>query len=307
MSAIIGIFFCFLSLHLWADSLDIHSFNYDGSQDSFEFNLKAEKSQIGTKPENRETICYRQELTGYRTVCTGGYRPGELPPPTLQLKEPPRCWAEPVYNAVPYSCIQPFNVPYAIKEYDVEARVFVHFKKASSSLIPNEAFRIILKGEELSLEVKDSNQFLILKKESIKTTKSGAMKTIEVQIELELREVRPLLRGFQLVDLHMDQNTLMFIARDKISPFLGLTLQMTRTKGVEGEGTLFSRSLGQNEIELSADGLSGRIDLDQLGVKLSTGRYELTLKTGPRFEGEILNQSQFPELFAAKTLILKRR
>lgn len=308
MRALISLIFFSFPLNLWADSLDLQSFNYDGSQDSFSFNLKAEKSQLGTRPENRETICYGQEMSGYRTVCTGGYRPGELPPPSLQLKDPPRCWAEPVYAAVPYSCTQPFNVPYVIKEYDVDAHVSINFTKGPSRLLPNEGFKLILKGEELSLEVKASNKFLILKKENLKTTKSEGLKAIESQIDVKLLEAAPIVRGFQIVDAHMDQNKLIFTAQDKIPlDMFGLSLQVTRLKNVDGESALFSRELKQTELEFSTDGLSGRIDLDQLGVHLPSGKYELTLKTVPRFEGKILNYAQIPELFSTKILILKRR
>jgi hypothetical protein len=213
-----------------------------------------------------------------------------------------------MYAAVPYSCIQPFNVPYLIKEYDVEAQVSVHFSKSTFAQLPNEAFKIILKGDDLSLEVKASKKYLILKREVLKTSRSGGQKIIEAQMNVELCEAMPILRGFQIIDLKMDQNKLTFTTKDKIPlQLLGLSLEIIRSKDTEGEGALFSRRLNQNEIEQSPEGFSGRIDLDHLGVKLPSGKYELTLKTDPRFEGNILNVSQFPELFTSKTLILKRR
>ena len=73
MKMLTGLFALALSLGTFASTVDTKTFVYDGSINSVELLLRAEKTHTEYRVEHRQSTCYRQELAGYRTVCSGGY------------------------------------------------------------------------------------------------------------------------------------------------------------------------------------------------------------------------------------------
>lgn len=82
-----------------------------------------------------------------------------------------------------------------------------------------------------------------------------------------------------------------------------------KNKTFGSDSVLLNRSLRDGEITLSptAEGTVATVDLNRLGVELSSGKYGLTAKAFAKFNGNLMNSSQFPELSASRTLIYKIR
>ncbi|HXH74425.1 MAG TPA: hypothetical protein VNJ08_05645 [Bacteriovoracaceae bacterium] len=70
---------------------------------------------------------------------------------------------------------------------------------------------------------------------------------------------------------------------------------------------LFNRELASSEIDLkaAANGSEAAVNLERIGVNLGGGRLGLTPKVQFKAEGTLLNGSQFGELEASRTLLLK--
>ena len=81
MKLVVGLLSLALSFSTLASSGESKSFTYDGSQDSVELILRGEKTHTEYRTETRTTTCYRTEIVGYRTICSGGGYPGPGPRP----------------------------------------------------------------------------------------------------------------------------------------------------------------------------------------------------------------------------------
>ena len=87
MKMLVGLLSLALSFASIASSGETKTFTYDGAQNSVELLLRGEKTHTEYRYETRTTVCYRTEIVGYRTVCTGsgpgypGPRSGPRPTP----------------------------------------------------------------------------------------------------------------------------------------------------------------------------------------------------------------------------------
>lgn len=310
MKKLISVFSVVLSFSALASTTDIKTFIYDGSVNSTTLLLNAEKTHTEYRTEQRQSVCYRTEIRGYRTVCTGGYgggygHPRRNPGPIRS------CWSEPVYVTVPYTCTQTVSVPYEVKDFDVEARVNLDISKLSPEATPGENFRVTLRGDELSFEVNGSKKFFVIKKkQDVRTSMNGSVKMIDALLSAEMIESAPILKTLNLANISIQDGILNFnLGPVENNANVGFALKITKNKFLGSDKVLLDRELLDSEIEVKAttSGSEADVNINKLGVELSDGKFSLTAKAFAKFNGNLMNGYQYDNLSSSRTLIFKVR
>lgn len=326
MKMLICLFTVALSFSAVASTVDTKTFVYDGSQNSVELLLKAEKTHTEYRTEDQRTTCYRTEVVGHSTICTGGnYGPGYpgpgYPGPYYPRRGPghpypgnhfPRhCSSQPILRTVPYSCIQTVRIPFEVKDFDVDARVIIDVTKLSPEATSGETFKVILRGDELSYNVVGSKKFFIIKKkQDVRSTMNGSVKMIDGVLAAELIEAAPVLKAIKMTDISIENDVLSFgIGQVETRANLGFSLKVVKLKTFGSDTVILDRELVKSEVEVTASstGSDAGVNVSKLGIELSKGKFSLTAKAFAKFDGKLMNGSDYEELTASRTLIYKVR
>jgi hypothetical protein len=278
-------------------SSETKTFFYDGTQDSIQLFLNAEQTHTEYRYEQRRTICYRQEVY-YRTSCHSTPQGGRV------------CQTFPVYRTISYPCIETVRIPYEVKDYDVEANV-----NLSVAALPGanagETFKVTLNGDKLSLSASGSKKyFLILNKSEISSSINGSVKMIDASYATSLVDAAPVVKALDLTNISIKDSVLSFkMGPVEVRDVIGFSLNVTKAPLLGSSTVLFDRELSSSEIQLNAQaaGSAADVNIESLGVNLSSGRHTLTAKAFFKHEGSILNASQFERVEASRTLIYKVR
>lgn len=309
MKMLVGLFLLVSSLGAFASSVDTKTFVYDGTQDSVELVLNTEKTHTEYTIQDVQSTCYRQEIAGYRTICTGGYYPHPGPRYPGRYPYPGgirSCYQQPIYRTVPYSCVQTVRTPYEVKDYDVNARVIVDVTNLSGIVTSGEKIKVTLNGENLSFNVAGSKKFFIVKKEqNVRAALSGSVKTIDALLAIELVEAAPVLKAIKLSNISMSKGILTLgMGEVKNADNVGFSLKVTKVKTLGSDTVLFDRDLTTEEVVLN--GSKAEINVDNL-TEVDNGKYNLTAKAFAKFDGTLMNDADFEELSSSRTLIYKIR
>jgi hypothetical protein len=306
MKLFVGLLSLALSFASIASSGETKTFNYDGSQNSVELMLKGEKTHTEYRYESRQTICYRT-VTVYRTVCTGGGPRGPRNP------GPPRqCYTQPYYTQQAYSCIQQVQIPYEVKDYDVDAKIIVDVTNLTGLTTTGEKISVTLNGDTVSISTVGSKAFfLVLKKQDLRGNMSGSVKFIDGLYAIELVEASPVLKALKMTNISLNKSVLNF----DLGPVanranIGLSLNVTHKRTLASDVTLFDRELNNSEVVINATsaGSAADVNVENLGIKLDDGKYSLTAKAFFKAAGTVLNKAQFGDALAvSRTLIYKIR
>jgi hypothetical protein len=320
MKMFVGLLSLALSFVSIASSGETKTFTYDGTQNSIELLLKGEKTHTEYRYEQRTTTCYRTDMVGYRTVCStnGGGYPGPRPGPGYPGPRPgPRpggqnCYQQPIYRQVAYACTQTIQIPFEVKDYDVDARVIVDVANMTGVTTLGEKFVVTLQGDDLSITTVGSKKFfLVLSKQSNRGSMNGSVKFIDALYAVELVEAAPVLKALTMTNISIENSILSFImgpVADRAN--IGFSLNVTHKKILASDVVLFDRELDASEVILKAGnaGTVADVNIQQLGVILNSGKYALTAKAFFKAAGSIMNESQFGDtLVASRTLLYKIR
>jgi hypothetical protein len=285
-----------LSMSSFASS-QTKTFFFDGSQDSIEMVLRAEKTHTEYRFEQRRTICYRQDVF-YRRICR-------------QTPQGHVCHTVPEYRTVSYSCIETVSIPYEVKDYDVEAKVSLEVADLASSLPAAETFKVTLDGDDLRLSATGSkNFFIILKKKNVHSHMTGSLKLMTAAYSAELVEAGPVVKALDMTNISMKDNVLSFtMGPVSVRNLIGFRLTVSKAPLLGSDTVLFDRELASSEIDLKVSEVNSNADVNiqKLGVTLSSGRHLLTAKAFYKHTGTILNVSEFERTEAGRTLIYKVR
>lgn len=318
MKKIISILALTLSFSAISSTTDTKTFVYDGTQNSVELVLRAEKTHTEYNVEDVISTCYRTEIAGHRTICTGTtypgpYYPGPYYPGPHRVPGPysRQCYSEPMYRQVPYSCMQTVRLPYQQKDFDVEARVIVDVTKLSNEITTGETFKVSLEGDTLVFTASGSKKFFIVKKkQDIRSSMNGSVKMIDALYVSELVEAGPVLAALNMTNIAVENSSLKFkLGVVESLTNLGFSLKVVQNKFLASDKTIFDRELNSSEIQISTNGSESEatVELGKLGISLNEGKFSLTAKASAKFEGSLMNLSQFNELSASRTLIYKAR
>lgn len=302
MKFIVGLLSLALSFVSIASSGETKTFNYDGSQNSVELLLKGEKTHTEYRYENRQTICYRT-VTVYRTVCSTHNGPRG---PIRQ------CYQQPYYHQQAYSCMQTIQIPYEVKDYDVDARIIVDVTNLTGVATTGEKFAVTLNGDTVSISTVGSRAFfLMLKKQDLRGNMNGSVKYIDGVYAVEMIEAAPVLKALTMTNISLSNSVLNFDLGPVASRAnIAFSLDVTKKRTLASDINLFNRELSSSEIVLNATstGSAAEVNVENLGVKLDDGKYALTAKAFFKAPGTLLNKSQFGDaLEASRTLIYKIR
>jgi hypothetical protein len=318
MKMFVGLLSLVLSFTSLASSGESKTFTFDGTQNSIELLLRGEKTHTEYRIENHTTTCYRTEIVGYRTVCTGGYGGGypgggyPYPGPRPYPGPGRTCYQEAIYRQVPYTCTQTVRIPYEVKDFDVDSRVLIDVTKLSSEATPGEKFVVTLQGDDLSVQTVGSKKFfLMLKKQSLRTSMNGSVKFIDAMYAVEMIEAAPILKALKMTNISLENSILTFgIGPVENRSNIAFSLNITQKKALASDIVLFDRELANSEVVLNANnaGSAADVNVEKLGVTLEDGKFSLTAKAFFKAEGTLMNKSQFDDLLeASRTLIYKIR
>lgn len=284
------------SLSLFASS-QTKTFFYDGSQDSVQMSLNAEKTHTEYRYEQRPSICYRQQVY-YRNVC-------HQTPDRRRV-----CRTVPEYRTVSYRCMETVRVGYEVKDYDVQANVVLDIQNVTG-ISAGETFKVTLDGDQLSLSSIGSKKFfIVLSRANVQGNHSGSVKYIQANYSAELIEAAPILKSLTLTNISLKERMLNFSMGPVLAQaFIGFKLNVSQSPILGSEEVLFDRELSASELDLNTNeqNSAGIINLQRLGVELVSGRYTLTTTVFFKFQGTLLNSSQFDKVETSRTLIYKIR
>jgi hypothetical protein len=284
-----------LSVSSFASS-QTKTFFFDGSQSSVMMTLHAEKTHTEYRYEQRSTMCQRTVMD-YQTICTGG--------------PVPQCTTRPVARIIYYPCTITVSVPYEVKDYDVEANVNLDVT-ALAGAIHGETFKVTLNGDLLSLSASSSasKYFVMLNKREISSTMNGSIKFIDASYRASFIEAAPITKALELTNISLKDNVLSFsLGPVAVREAIGFSLEVKKAPILGSDTVIFDRELNASEIQLSTQGAGSAADINiqKLGVEVTSGRYTLTAKAFFKYAGTVLNASQFEALSASRTLIYKVR
>jgi hypothetical protein len=310
MKLFFGLMSLVMSFASVASSGETKTFFYDGSRPSVELILRGEKTHTEYRYETRPGTCFRTEIVGYRTICTGGPGPGPRPGPR-PYPGGGNCWREPIYRQVAYSCPQTVQIPYEVKDYDVEARLIIDVTKMSD-VAANETFTATLNGDDLSITVKGSKKFLVVqKRRDIRSNMNGSVKFIDGLLAVDMIEAAPVLNTLKMSKIAFKNDTLNY----NLGPIagrasFGYSLKAVKNRRVGSDIVLFDRELNPSEIDLgaSSDATVASINVDKLGIEMNDAKVTFTAKAFFKTEGALLNQAQFAEeLETTRSLVVNNR
>ena len=311
MKLFVGLLSLILSLASIASSGETKSFTYDGSQNSVELILRGDKTHTEYRTETYTTTCFRTEIVGYRTICHGGPGyPGPRPFPGPGPRPfPSGCWQEPIYRQVAYPCTQTRQIPYEVKDYDVEARVLVDIKNLSNVATSGETFNVALMGDNLTISANGSKTFIIvLKNQDVRSNYTGSVKFLDAFYSVELVEAYPIVNSIRNMKIAFSNPVFSFNLPEAKN--LVFSLKAVKNRALASDIVLFDRDLAAAEMTTVASnaGINVAADLSRLGVTTEDIKLTLTGTVSYKTLGSILNRSQFGnELSASKTIIYKNR
>lgn len=284
-----------LSISAFASS-ETKTFFFDGSQDAIQMSLRAEETHTEYRYEQIRTTCARQ-VVHYRTSCH------HTPHGNV-------CQTIPYYRTVYYPCIQTVRVPYEVKDFDVEATVDLKVKGVEN-MPAGETFKVTLNGANVSIAASGSRAFfIILKKQAVSSSISGSVKFVTASYEAELVPAASVVKALEMTNISIKDSVLSFTMGPVAAPeLIGYHLTVKKAPILGSDTVLFDRELATGEIQLNSAERSsiGKVDIEKLGVSLSSGRHTMTAKAFFKHEGTILNASQFETTEASRTLIYKVR
>jgi hypothetical protein len=306
MKMVVGLLSLALSFATVASSTDTKTFTYDGSVNSAELLLKGEKTHTEYRTEVQTTTCYRTEIVGYTTVCNGGYYGGGYPYPGPGPYPRPgygggyrSCYQQPVYRQVAYPCQQTVQIPFEVKDFDVDARVLIDVTKLSQEMTAGEKFTVTLTGDNLSIQAAGSSKFfLMLKRQSVRSSMNGNVKFMDALYAIDMIEAAPILKSLQMSEVSLNNSVLSFgLGPINNRENIAFSLNVEKRKFLAKDVTLFNRELSSNEVVINDNntGAAAEVNIEKLGLNLEHGKYAFTAKAFFKAEGTLMNRSQFGE------------
>jgi hypothetical protein len=136
------------------------------------------------------------------------------------------------------------------------------------------------------------------------------VKMIDAFFRLDLIEAQPVIKALTMTNISLKDSILSFTTGPvAVRNVIGFNLNVEKAPLLGSDTVLFNRELAASEIALNSQETSSvaTVDLQKLGVKLESGRHTITAKTFFKYQGKILNASQFETTEASRTLVYKVR
>lgn len=293
-----------LTTSVFASTGETRVINYNGSVDTVSALLRGEETHTEYRYEQRNSICYRTVIIGYRTECRGGGGP--------RGGDPRYCSRYPVYGTQSYPCVITVQIPYEVKDFDTQATTIIKFNKLPDDVTTGETFRLVLNGSDLKLEAKGSKKFFLqLVQSDVQVKVNGSMKMIEANYTVELIKSAPVLSAINVGDLSIEDNIFrvgMGALGDRAHFAFNLTV--TRVKTFGSDPVLFDRELTVDEYALTGEGANtvAEVNVEKLGLELFGGKFRITPVFAYKAPGTLLNSADFEgQLESSRSLLFTNR
>ena len=290
----------------FASSGEVREFSFDGSQATYNLNLKGLKTHTEYRQEQVRDTCYRTVFVGYRTVCTGGYGPGPGYP--RRPGNPGRyCTQQPVYRQQAYSCMRTVTIPYEVVDYATDAYVTLNMSLPAGMRV-NEKFTVRLEGEDLTLTARGSKKVVIVKTtEDISGNLQGNLKVINARYEVDMVDAQALIGALDMSRAYITGEVLDFDLGPKALEFsIKHQLKVSKAPRVGSDTLLLDRILSQNDFSVNTNMSSTlySVDMSLLGINFQNGRYRISIESSFAPEGLILNADQFVDQLSSRKVII---
>lgn len=305
----------------------------DGQQSQYRTQLSAAVSHTEYRTEYRETTCSREVPDGYREVCRwvpggtschtvgGGQNCGLTPSGQQCFDVPGRevCETDPGYNdcytvtdyrTEYYSCTESVQVPYTVKDYDLENDVVVNVER--NQKLPkgiNEVLDFSQSNNTMNItSVKSTAKVLVLASQtSEEISNSGRLKRIRTTVNIQLVDRNAALSAFLAPISLAIQNKSLVVTSGLIHDPAAVVyeLDLRRNKLLGKDEVIIQRALNRNEVSLSHNGSQtiAMIDFQKLGIlnKIDGKKIKIDLRMKPNLNlGGIVNRQDIPESVGQK-------
>ncbi len=282
----------------YADSVDVQSFNYDGTSEIANLLLNTEKTRTEWRQVRVPATCYRttyrrqcttqgrscrtrcdRNRRNCRQVCTGGRR---------------ICRDVPV--RIPYNCYRTESRPYEVHDYDVITNAILNFDSSDVDGGADEIFKVRVEGEADDLSVTDSKNYaIILKNKDRSEISRTGLKEVNVSYDISFVKTKRMneVLGAGIQNVSYKNGVLEFsVGKGFNTQEFTQNIQIYRWRRFGTDPVLLDKNIAENEMEVSADGNQSRvsIDLRKLGISLPS-KMRVIMKTSYNFgTGVLLNK-----------------
>jgi hypothetical protein len=282
-----------------ADSVDVKSFNYDGTSEIANLLLNTEKTRTEYRQVRVPATCYRttyrrqchtqgrqcrtrcdRNRRNCRQVCTGGRRV---------------CRDVPVRT--PYTCYRYENRPYQVHDYDVITNATLNFDSSEVDGGADETFEVRVQGEADDLSVQDSKNYaVILKNKDRSEIRRTGLKEVNVSYDISFVKTKRmnevLSAGIQNV-VYRNGILNFSVGKNFNTQEFTQNIQIYRWRRFGTDPVLLDKDISENEMEVTANGDQSRvsINLRNLGITLPS-KMRVIMKTSYNLgTGVLLNKN----------------
>ncbi|MCO4756124.1 MAG: hypothetical protein KC478_16705 [Bacteriovoracaceae bacterium] len=297
------------SLISFADTSAYESFVFDGSNLEETIELNTEKTKKEYRTVRVPSTCYRTEYRHrcfQERVCSTRCPNGQC----RRFCRPRRvCRTVPVQ--VPYSCERRVRRAYDVFDYYVDTKVNFKFEIEDVLAGAFEDFKVEVSGENVSVSVKDSRNYLILQ-DKVSSNAKREGDTLNQNLEYRLRLIpaevvtSALDNGVQNVSLNNGVVRFTLGAGFNTEDFIQ-NLQVYRSRRIISDVLLLDKNLSADDMEIRTLGQNKEImiDLNEIGVDVPS-RVRIILTTTFNTKGAtILNSKSFKTEASANWIFSK--
>lgn len=308
-----------------ASTKDIKQFVFVGDKVEDSFVLNAQKTHTEYRTDVITTTCYREEFAGYHQVCRTDYRTECHQERRCRIVHNVRecwyenvcrqypythCYQEPYYYTVPYTCQKTVQVPFEVKDFDVQAKVRVNYGALPEGLKLSETFSLELVGDQLVLKtLKEKSNALIFVDKQVSEFLAGGLKTIEATYTLEFVALdaiaKPLTTKPSGFAVSNNENFSFVTGAIKNPEFFTMHFVMKKAKFLASDDTVVNVELPVESLGGVVTGATTRFNmtLTSLGFPANRkdGKYtvDVTLKAIVD-QSKLLNPKNLPKNLAVK-------
>lgn len=263
-----------MALPVMADTVDVQSYWFDGSQAVGNVMLSTEKTRTEWRSVRVPATCYRTEMrrrcTRQPQQCRQVCRNGQC----RRVCSQPRTICRNVQVRVPYRCYRMERRPFEVHDYYVDTHAELNFDLTNVSGGAGENFSVRMNGERDGISVKGSKNYLAMLVNKNRTERrNGDVKQVNLNYDVTFASAKKItetlgngiknvsLRGGVLkFELGSSFNTTEFIQN----------LKVFRSRRMATDILLFDRNLTEQDMDIQTNGSRAvvTVDLASLGINV---------------------------------------
>lgn len=265
-----------ISSAVFADSVDVKTFNYDGVDSSVNLTLNTEKTRTEWRQERYRDTCYRttyrrqcrtqarncrtrcdRNRRNCRRVCTGGQRV---------------CRNVPVQT--PYGCWRVRDIAYEVHDYDVLTNAILNFDSSDVDGGANENFKVRVEGEKDGISVQGSGNYaVVLRAKNSNEIRRTGLKEITTNYDIKFVKAKRISEtlGSGITGVKYKNGTLNFaVGKGFNTDEFIQNLKIYRHKRIGRDVLLLNKDIMENEMEISVEDNRSKISINlrNLGITL---------------------------------------